>query len=104
MKTSLEKAREYADALRAKLGGHVVSVVLFGSQARGDADEGSDFDVLVVVDRRTPDVREAVLDAGVEMLNRYDQLFGALLYSAVEWQESRRSPIGWNIQREGIAL
>ncbi|OGV69329.1 MAG: hypothetical protein A3K19_18745 [Lentisphaerae bacterium RIFOXYB12_FULL_65_16] len=104
MKTSIDKAREYADVLRTKLGARLMSVVLFGSQARGDAREGSDYDFLVVVDKRTQDVREAVLDAGVEMLNRYDQLFGALLYSEAEWQESRRFPIGWNIQREGIVL
>lgn len=104
MKTSIDRAREYADGLRTKLGTRWLSVVLFGSQARGDAREGADYDFLVVVDKRTADAREAVLDAGVEMLNRYDQLFGALLYREDEWQEGRRFSIGWNIQREGIVL
>ena len=86
------------------LGSHVKQIVLFGSQARGDAHEGSDYDFLVVVDKRTRRVREKVLDAGVEMLNRYDQLFASLLYSEDEWREGERFPIGWNIRREGVAV
>jgi predicted nucleotidyltransferase len=35
--------------LRALYGQRLVRLVLFGSQARGDADEGSDIDVLVVL-------------------------------------------------------
>jgi predicted nucleotidyltransferase len=104
MTSNSDRAREYADLVRAKLGPHVKQIVLFGSQARGDAREGSDYDFLVVVDRRTRTVRERVLDAGVEMLNRYDQLFASLLYSEEEWRESRRFPIGWNIEREGVSV
>ena len=104
MTSSSDRAREYAELLRAKLGPHVKQVVLFGSQARGDAREGSDYDFLVVVDQRTRSVREMVLDAGVEMLNRYDQLFASLLYSEDEWRDSQRFPIGWNIQREGVTV
>ena len=104
MKTSVDKAREYAALVRSKLGNRVKQIVLFGSQARCDARQGSDFDFLVVVDRRTRDAREAVLDDGVQMLNEYDQLFAALLYSEEEWRECSRFPIGWNIQNEGIAV
>lgn len=42
------------------------AVTLFGSRARGDADEDSDFDVLVVVERVTPAVRETVLSCAWE--------------------------------------
>ena len=104
METNIEKAREYAALLRSQLGSRVGDIVLFGSQARGDAHEGSDFDFLVVVDSRTRAVRDAVLDAGVAMLNKYDQLFAARLYSEEEWRQSSQSPIGWMIQREGVAL
>jgi predicted nucleotidyltransferase len=36
-------------ALEQRFGADLVSVVLFGSRARGDAKPGSDIDVLVVV-------------------------------------------------------
>ncbi|MBW8003714.1 MAG: nucleotidyltransferase domain-containing protein [Planctomycetes bacterium] len=104
MKSSIDKAKEYADLVRIKLGRNLKQIILFGFLARGDAREGSDFEFLVVVDERTKSVREAVLDAGVEMLNQYDQLFAALLYSEDEWSDSSRYPIGWNIHHEGIAL
>lgn len=46
--------REYASLivrlLRARLGERLVSAVLFGSVARGEADEGSDLDLLVVLE------------------------------------------------------
>lgn len=99
-----EIAREYAKLLRTKLGDRLLSVVLFGSRARGAASVGSDFDVLIVVDERTAEVRELTLDASVEMMNRYETLFAPLTYSRDEWQYARRSPLGWAIEQDGVAL
>lgn len=48
-------AKEFARRLREKLGERVEEIILFGSRARGDAREDSDYDVLVVVrDERLP--------------------------------------------------
>jgi len=104
MKTSLDKAKEYADILRISLGNHLRRILLFGSRARGDAQDESDYDFLVIVDNRTHTIRELVLDAGVEMLNRYDQVFGAVLYNENEWQDAKCFPFGWNVENEGIAI
>ncbi|RLE96241.1 MAG: hypothetical protein DRJ57_05835 [Thermoprotei archaeon] len=41
--------RKASEALRARYGGRVVAVGLFGSVARGEAGERSDVDVLVIV-------------------------------------------------------
>jgi uncharacterized protein len=97
-------AREFAQLLRARLGDHIKQIILFGSQARGDAQEGSDYDVLVVVDHCTPEVEEVVLEADVEMMNRHETLFASLLYSEEEWRKEEEFPFGWNVQREGIAV
>lgn len=43
-------ARDAVDALRAALGERLVAVVLFGSRARGDAHDGSDWDMLVIAE------------------------------------------------------
>jgi len=79
-------------------------VVLFGSRARGDARDGSDFDVLVVVSERTREVREAVLDVAVEMMDSHEALFASLVYDEVEWTRARKFPLAWRIQEEGIEV
>ncbi|MEI6313677.1 MAG: nucleotidyltransferase domain-containing protein [Syntrophus sp. (in: bacteria)] len=94
----------YANILRARMGAPLKKVFLYGSQARGDANEGSDYDVFVLVDRRTSEIRETVIDAGVEMMNRYDKLFAAIIYGEEEWRKAQGSPLLWNIQQEGIEL
>jgi len=103
-KTDKAMLNQFKDILQQTLGDRLVELRLFGSRARGDAEEGSDFDVLIIVDRRTDDVRETVLDADVEMMNRYEKLFAALIYDESEWQKARSFPHAWNIEREGVVL
>ena len=76
----LELAREYARRLRARLGDNLVAVTLYGSRARGDAREGSDFDLIVEVRERTDEVRELVLELDVEMMNEFEELFVGMVY------------------------
>lgn len=102
--TPKKLAEEYAHLLRKSLGSCLKNIILFGSQARGSASEGSDFDIIVVVDKRTSDIREAILDAGVEMMNKYSTLFAAIIYSEDEWRKTQGFPLAWNVAREGIHL
>jgi len=97
-------ASEFGDAVRKELGGRVRSITLFGSYARGEQTEGSDRDVLVVVDEYDRSVRDLVTDVAVQMLNTYGTLFGCLVWGAKEWESKRRFPLGLNIAKEGIAI
>jgi predicted nucleotidyltransferase len=54
-KDAIKRATE---SLKAVLGDNLVAVVAFGSRVRGDFNEGSDFDILVVVKKRTFDIKE----------------------------------------------
>ncbi|MDR1538021.1 MAG: nucleotidyltransferase domain-containing protein [Clostridiales bacterium] len=45
-----EMLSNFAESLRCLFGRHLKGVILFGSYARGDFDEESDIDVLVLVD------------------------------------------------------
>jgi len=97
-------AKEYSQILRRKIGPHLKQVFLYGSQARGDSWEGSDYDMLVIVDKRTPNIRERVLDVAEEMMNKYEKLFSTLIYEEGEWQKAQRFPLAWHIKQEGIPL
>jgi hypothetical protein len=103
-KRDLELAREYARRLRERLGENLLSVTLYGSRARGDAREGSDFDLVVRVKERTAEVRDMALDVDVEMMSEFDELFVGMVYSEEEWERESRMPLGWNVSREGIVL
>jgi len=96
--------REFAQAVRNKLGTHVRNIILFGSRARGLAWEGADYDIAVVVEQRDHEADEYVLDAAVEMLDRYDALVSAHVFSTAEWEMEQLAPLGLNIGKEGLAV
>jgi hypothetical protein len=102
--SDLALAREYSRRLRERLGDNLVSVTLYGSRARGDAREGSDFDLIVRVRERTDEVRELALEVDVEMMNEFEELFVGVVYDEREWERAERFPFGWNVKREGLSL
>ncbi|MEM1520379.1 MAG: nucleotidyltransferase domain-containing protein [Candidatus Korarchaeum sp.] len=53
------------DPLTAKFGEHLVSIVVFGSFARGEAREGSDLDLLIVVEELPDDADRVKLSVDV---------------------------------------
>ena len=97
-------AREYATRIRARLGPRVQEIRLFGSRARGDARQYSDYDMLVVLDRRTPEFRAEILDITSRIMDKYDVLIATVLRSMDEWQKSQGYPFARNIARESMIL
>ena len=96
--------REFAVELRQRLGPRVRRILLFGSRARGDSREGSDYDMLVVVDHRSADLRSIILDVESGLMDRHGVLVATVLRSEEEWQRSQGFPLARNIAREGVAL
>ncbi|HEX8271193.1 MAG TPA: nucleotidyltransferase domain-containing protein [Longimicrobiaceae bacterium] len=104
-----ERVSALVAELRARLeelyGPRLERVVLFGSQARGDATPESDVDVLVVLHgdvrpveeiRRTgAAVSEVSLDAGLDV---------AASFISAERFRSEESPFVLNVRREGVAV
>ncbi len=96
--------QEFVAALREKLGSRVRQILLFGSRARGEAREGSDYDMLVIVDHRSPEVRSTILEIESRLMDRYGVLVTTILRSQEEWERSQAFPLALNIARESIAL
>ncbi len=95
-------SREFANNVRKKLGNHVKEVILFGSRARGDFTEGSDYDFLIVVDKKRMADENMLLDIGVEFLDKHEALVAEILCDEEEWEKKKHFPIGLNILKEGV--
>jgi len=94
----------FAREVRRRLGTHLKDLRLFGSRARGDAHPHSDYDMLVIVDRRSPEIRAAILEIEVELIDRYEALVTSIVRSEDEWKQRQGTPLAINIEREGRRL
>ena len=99
-----QNVKFFSQKIREKIGTHIRQLVLFGSRARGDAQEGSDYDFLVVLDTVAPTIKDSVLDVEVEFMNTCNALSSCMIYDEESWEQNKKFPIGINIQREGIVL
>ena len=98
--------RATLDGIRPLLGGRVRRVVLFGSRARGDATAESDYDLLVVVDRRDEALIEALYRTVMDVLLHSGKLVSLKVVpeEAFERLRSLRTPFVDNVLRDGVEL
>lgn len=96
---------EYREGLTAILGNQLESVLLYGSQARGDAHASSDIDVLCVMlepfDYSELISRSSELTASLSL--KYDVVLSRTFVTLTDF-ETRQSPFLMNIRREGAAV
>lgn len=85
----------------------VEEVILFGSVVRGEADEESDIDLLVVTSQALKRMaRHEITDVVFEVNLRYGTNFSTLVVDRASWEEGVVSvlPLKDEILREGILL
>lgn len=82
------------------------SVILYGSHARGDAHEGSDWDVLVLLDkdRLVQDDYDRVSYPFVLLGCDLGEEINPILYTAKEWKDYSFTPFYENVCRDGIKI
>lgn len=102
---------ELRDGLRELLGERLVKFVLFGSKARGESDEESDIDVLLVIrdfdKEKNWDEWNELEDLAFEIGRmRHGIAFNTIEYSQSDYEFELRHeyPLIANIEREGIPL
>lgn len=103
-----EKDFSIASDLKKRLASTVslVDFRVFGSRARGDADEYSDMDVFVEVERLDKGLKERILDIAWEVGFENFMVIAPLIFSRDELENSalRSSPIVKAINSEGVPV
>ena len=94
--------RQVVEAAKAAFGASVRQVILFGSYARGAAEEDSDVDVMILREQ-LPAHRRAAARIAADLLDEYGVVVSPLLESEAFFARNRATyPFFRNIDREGI--
>lgn len=102
IRAALAELRQRFEAL---YGDRLVRILLFGSQARGDAVDGSDVDVLVVLRGPVNPGEEIARTGGVVAeLSLAHDLVIACVFIDDEHYRTRQGPLLRNVRREGVPL
>jgi predicted nucleotidyltransferase len=97
--------KEYRSRLVATIGDELELLVLYGSQAREEAVEGSDIDILCVMNNtfRYGDLINRTSKDTAEVSLKYDVVISRVFVTH-EVYESRSSPFMMNVHKEQLAI
>jgi len=81
-------------------------VILFGSQARGDAKDDSDWDVLVLIDKDSlsPSDHDLYSYPFWELGWKIDAMIHPAVYTLKDWNTKANPIFRINVERDGIVL
>jgi predicted nucleotidyltransferase len=98
--------KAYLTRLIAGHGHEVLSVTLYGSQARGEAETESDIDLFIVIDRELPALRQALIDLAWEVQFEHNVVISDIICPLDQFQQLQinRFPFYQNIEKEGVIL
>jgi len=101
-----ETLKRISSRLRERFHEDIVCVYAFGSRVRGDHDEWSDFDVLVVVKYKKPAIENEIVAIFIEEEGKSGLSFTPLIkdHRAFDLERQYNSPFYNNIKKEGVLM
>ncbi len=80
--------------------------ILFGSRARGDAGNNSDWDILILISKEKVTLQD--IDAILYPIREFgwdiNEIINPILFTEQEWQAKAFTPFFKNVTNEGIYL
>ncbi len=105
LKRILDSVCDYA---RAEFGSSLDSVILYGSYARGDYDDESDIDIMIIADISSDEMKlwtKKFSDYSLDMDLKYDIVLSLVLQDKKTYDKYKTTyPFFKNIEKEGVDL
>ena len=80
-------------------------MILFGSQARGDARQDSDWDLLLLLNKsKKEEIDDDKAFEFVMMGWEYGTYLSIKIYTREQWEKGKMFPFYKNVEREGIEI
>ena len=97
---------EFVQGILKIMGNRLVSIILYGSVARGTDTENSDIDIaLIMHGRLDKDTEDKLSDFVVDMNLKYDRVFSVIDIDAEHFSQwINVLPFYQNVNREGVVL
>jgi len=96
--------QEFKVEIRKFVGSNLKRLLLFGSYARGDAEEGSDIDLLLIFDSKiSSDTIRKIRDVSNSLSLKYDVVISEFLFTEKDF-ENYKTPFLLNVKKEGILV
>lgn len=109
----LRNKKSYSDTIIERflsmispLGENIKEIYLFGSRCRDDWRPDSDYDILIVVDRKDREFTSKLYDAVMDILLDTGRLISLKIFTASEFNrlKSIPTPFMYIVTKEGIRL
>lgn len=98
-----EVLKEFREKIEKLYGNRLKNIILYGSWARGEADDDSDIDLVIILEGKVTPGRE--IDRMIDIITEINLEYNLLIsvYPVSEEDYSRvNSPLLINVRREGI--
>ncbi len=81
-------------------------VILYGSRARGDYHDESDWDVLVLIDNEQSDWRfkQKLMSALYQTELKHRQIITPIIRNKKFWQELQATPLFKEVEKDGVKI
>lgn len=94
----------FSRTFRDQFGNNLKRIILFGSRARGDYNEESDYDFILIFDKVSKELKEDVTHLVVDLMIEHGIVITNFIFTEEELKKRRFAPFIMNAQREGIVL
>lgn len=80
-------------------------IILYGSRARGDNSDLSDWDILIIIPKlNNSKDKQDIMDSLFEIELETDQIFSPIVHTKNEWKKLQITPFYKNVTQDGIIL